>query len=265
MIYSSQIGNYGHLGNQMFQYASLRGIASNRGFDWAIPSAGEFGNRYPLRSSIYACFELDSLTDHNIIRTIASQTVVERKFDFDEELFDSCPDNSDLIGYFQSYRYFDQIKDSIRQDFKFKPDVADSAKKFLKDIDTSNAVSVHVRRTDYVSNSAYHTNIPADFYLNVIKNIGNIDHVVIFSDDIGWCRENFRGSDVLFSDQSAYIDMCAMSMCRTNIIANSSFSWWAAWLNQWKNKLVFSPSQWFGPANAHLNTKDLIPKDWIKL
>lgn len=262
MLTFSNLGNYGHLGNQMFQYASLRGIADNRGFEWAIPPEDKFGSHYQLRSRLHECFELVSAKRLDVDN---NPPVLERQFHFDEELFNTCPDNVDLIGYFQSYKYFDGIKESIKKDFSFKQEISNRAAEFLSGMNLSKTVSLHIRRTDYVSNSAYHTNIPAQYYLNVINNIGNIDEVVVFSDDIDWCRNIFDGDRFVFSNESAYVDLCAMSMCRTNIIANSSFSWWAAWLNNWQNKLVFCPSAWFGPANSHLNTKDLVPKDWIKL
>jgi hypothetical protein len=126
--------------------------------------------------------------------------------------------------------------------------------------------SIHIRRSDYIGNDAYHTNIQTDYYYDIIDSIADINNIIIFSDDIDWCRANINFSEksnILFSSNAPYVDLCAMSMCRINIIANSSFSWWAAWLNSNKDKKVFAPTNWFGPANSHLNTEDLIPNNWI--
>lgn len=260
----NELGNMGHLGNQMFQYASLRGIAYKNNYNWAIPSKEYFGSRYPLRSSIYDCFELESHTDKNIILSPATGIIYENQYHFNDDLYRNCSDGVDLNGYFQSEKYFEEIKNSIKKDFTFKESIRERAKLLLANIDTEKAVVVHVRRTDYVGNM-HHYNIPISYYLTVLNGIEWKKDIIFISDDIEWCKsqpEFVNLPNVSFSSENPYVDLCLMTMCRTNIIANSSFSWWGGWLNDNKNKIIIAPSQWFGPALNH-NTKDLIPNDWF--
>jgi hypothetical protein len=265
MITFSELGNMGHLGNQMFQYASLRGIASNNNLDWAIPSRQEFGSRYPLRSSIYDCFELESHTDKNIIVSQPTAVFPERHYHFDDSLYNNCPDGIDLNGYFQTEKYFEHIKDSIKKDFTFKKEIRERAEPLLENFDKKSTVIVHVRRTDYVGNDLHHFNIPPSYYSAVLNGINWKKDVIFISDDIEWCKlqpEFLNIPNVSFSSESPYVDLCLMTMCGTVIMANSSFSWWGAWLNENKDKTIIAPSKWFGPALQH-STKDLIPSDWF--
>lgn len=238
-IYYNELGNLGHLGNQMFQYASLQGIANNRGFDWMIPPKNNFGKNYPtLRSNIYDCFYLDiDIDKHTGVSDV--ETVSEKYHGFDEDLFNTCPDNINLSGYFQSYKYFENIKKKIKRDFTFLP--------FYREIiPQKNTLAIHVRRTDYLGLSDYHTNLPEEYYYSALDSIGDFSEVVVFSDDIEWCKtlQIFQG--FTFSIGNPYMDLQIMSKCSKHIIANSSFSWWGAWLSESDN--VIAPKQWFGPA-----------------
>jgi len=99
--------------------------------------------------------------------------------------------------------------------------------------------------------------------LEIIENKNLIDKIVIFSDDIEYCQQNFKDEKYVFVHESDYYDMLLMSMCNHNIIANSSFSWWGAFLNKNENKTVIAPENWFGPHYAHYNKKDLYAEGWI--
>jgi hypothetical protein len=104
-----------------------------------------------------------------------------------------------------------------------------------------------------------------DYYRNAIAEFSDDTRFLVFSDDIQWCKENFKGDNFHFIEgEKDYVDLYLMSLCNNNIIANSSFSWWGAWLNNTPNKKVIAPKQWFGKAKQ-LNTKDLIPETWIIL
>ena len=123
MISFNNLGNLGRLANQMFQYAAIRGIAANRGFDFCLPPKQVFGSKDPMVKSsdtnLYDCFKLPSFD----IGITQNQVFVEQTFAFDETLFNECPDDTDLVGYFQTEKYFKHIADEIRKDFTFTDDV----------------------------------------------------------------------------------------------------------------------------------------------
>lgn len=173
-------------------------------------------------------------------------------------------------GYFQTPQYFEHIRDDILRTFKLKKRLNKANSDMLQKIKKSgNAVSVHIRRGDYLKFSDIYGCVTDKYYDNAMKYIA--DHIkkpkfFVFSDDIQWCRDNIpKCYDVVFVDINdgahGYFDMELMKNCKHNIIANSSFSWWGAWLNENPNKIVIAPKQWF---NDNRPT-DIIPKDWIKM
>lgn len=255
-IYNNEIGNLGHLGNQMFQYASLQGIAHNRGFDWKIPPRTNFGKNYPsLRSNIYDCFYLDTNVDEHIgIGEVES--VTEKHHGFDEDLFNNCPDNINLSGYFQSYRYFDGIKKKIKMDFTFPAQISELFPK-------KNTLAIHVRRTDYLGLSAHHTNLSTDYYSKALDAVGDFSEAIVFSDDIEWCKTVPEFKGLTFSIDSPYNDLKLMTRCEKHIIANSSFSWWGAYLSD--SDTVIAPKNWFGPALSQHDTSGYYLPDWITI
>ena len=128
-----------------------------------------------------------------------------------------------------------------------------------------NTVSLHIRRGDYLKQQHNHPVQSLEFYNKALELIGDYENLLIFSDDIDWCEKNLNYSNMTFVKGLTDIEnIWLMSMCQHNIMANSSFSWWGAWLNNNPNKIVVSPKLWFGN-NLKLNTKDIIPKDWIKI
>ena len=260
MLAFNHIGQLGRLGNQMFQYASLRGIAARRGYDFGIPPS-DFKNEWTSHQ-LFEVFNLDSLPKENIRYLDMGQAPVvqEKYFHFDQMLFDQCPNDVSLLGYFQSEKYFKHIENSIRDDFKFRSHIQDPCNEMMEDF--KEVLSLHVRRTDYLTNSANHFNLELDYYEKALESFDDCQ-VIVFSDDPEWCKEQKLFSDDRFLISESgdnKIDLCLMSMCTQHIIANSSFSWWGAWLAN--SKKVIAPSQWFGPNNADKNTKDLIPESW---
>ena len=175
--------------------------------------------------------------------------------------------NFTLSGFFQSERYFKHCEGIVREYFAPRPDIESKLKSKYADL-LGGSCSVHVRRTDYKALQNLHPVLDIDYYrraMAAIEQIESVDRFMVFSDDPVWCRENF-GSDVVVVEGNQGIeDMFLMSMCSHHIIANSSFSWWGAWLNPNKNKVVISPSVWFGPDLKHHDTSDLIPIDWLKV
>jgi hypothetical protein len=269
MIGFNYLGKLGQLGNQMFQYASLRGIAKNRGYNFCIPYHNEvtvdsFENK--LRIELFNPFVMKNVSNLNIQYIDFDRPVIyESGFEFNQELFDKCDDWISLYGFFQSEKYFKNIEDEIRQDFTFKPEIYNPCKTQIREIE--NPVALHIRRGDFLINSQNHYNLTLDYYECALKKFDSKRNVIIFSDDPDWCKNQklFEDDRFLVSEKNgSYIDLCLMTLCSDFIIANSTFSWWGAWLSQNRDKNIYAPDpkKWFGPNNSHLNTSDIIPLEW---
>ena len=252
----------GGLGNMMFQIAAGYSLAKKVGREFLLHTDTLQGiaHRHPLDYSTTVFKSLESI--HNVDSV---DIVNEASFSYDEIVVDDQIKNSQDImirGGFQSYKYFENYEEDIHTLFKPSPSEVET---LLKKYNTTNVVSIHVRRGDYVELSEYHHNLKLEYYFNAIDYFKG-HNFLIFSDDIEWCKEMFKGSNFTFveglDDTSS---MYLMSLCQHNIIANSTFSWWGAWLNTNKNKTVIYPNVWFGPANKHLNISDIFPEEWICL
>lgn len=260
MIGFNHIGRQGRLGNQMFQYAALRGIASSKGYDFCIPES-DFKNEWEDHQ-LFEAFILPNLKDKKFLPGNYYQ---EEQFNYSQEYVDECPDNVNLFGYFQTEKYFEHIADSIREDFVFKPEILDPCKEAFT---FEDAISLHVRRTDYVEKSQDHPPLSLEYYETALSKFDSNLPVLIFSDDTEWCKtqELFNPDRFMISESGwNLVDMCLMSMCTHHIIANSSFSWWGAWLSG--SNSVIAPSQWFGTTGytSKHNTEDIVPNRWKKL
>ena len=263
MIGLNYLGKMGQLGNQMFQYAALKGIANRRGLEYIVPNHDEavqdgLGNT--LRIELFEPFNIKS-KHYGYLKT--KDYVQEAHFHFDEDLYNNCPDDTCVVGYFQTPKYFLNIRDEIIRDFKFKKNIVDECKKTLKQF--HNPISLHIRRGDFLINSANHHNLPMSYYKNALDCFDEDRQVVIFSDDPDWCFEQELFDDDRFlvsQTNSSYHDLYLMTQCSDFIIANSTYSWWGAWLCQNPNKEVIYPNRWFGPNNASKSTIDLFPRSW---
>jgi hypothetical protein len=175
--------------------------------------------------------------------------------------------NVKLYGYFQSEKYFMDYRNEILELFKIDGETNQKLINKYGEVLKRDTCSIHVRRGDYLGLQNYHPIQPIEYYQKAINIIGKENHFLIFSDDIKWCEENFSflKNKTFVSDNLDYEDLYLMSMCNNNILANSTFSWWGAWLNNNENKQVIIPSKWFGVSNSHLNTNDLYCNKWIKL
>jgi len=166
-----------------------------------------------------------------------------------------------LNGYWQSEKYFKNISDTIKNELRPTNEILEKLNSKIK----KKSVSLHVRRTDYIDSNGFHPTQPIEYYNNALNIIGNYNQILIFSDDISWCKNNLKYENSIFiENQTSIEDLWLMSLCEHNIIANSSFSWWGAWLNNNENKKVIAPKKWFGE-HANLNTDNIIPDNWIKL
>ena len=247
MITFSKLGNLGRLGNQLFQVASTLGIGRRNGVEVGFPQ---------WRYSKYFEYNLPKF-EGQIHKHININDFCFREI--------KVSDFTDISGYLQSYKFFDNI--DIFNTFKLKNEYRDTFKNF----DFDNAVSIHVRRGDYLNNTNVYPILTMEYYntsLDILANHGLKNPIIyIFSDDINWCKSNFKFDNQYFiQDHDDIIELFMMSECENNIISNSTFSWWAASLNKNIDKKVICPAKWFNSNNEILNFvyDDLIPQEWIK-
>jgi len=283
MITFHQIGYLGRLGNQMFQFASTIGIGGKLGIGVKFPienctkleKAGPFipekNENMEVKCDLLECFDIDPSYFTELDGMGISSYYQEASFKYDPGIL-NIRDSMTLIGYFQTEKYFLEHRDLILSQFTFKPQYFKSASDYVQSIRRNNIdkriVSIHIRRGDYVMYPNHHPVCSKLYYRTAIDLIkSEIPDVkfLIFSDDPEWCKTEFFGEDYIISDLAdQYLELCAMSLCDHHIIANSSFSWWGAWLNKNSDKKVIAPSKWFGPAIDH-DTSDLYCQNWIKI
>lgn len=265
MISFNHIGNLGRLGNQMFQYASLKGIANRRGYDFLVPPKEIFGNiDSNVRgsdASIYDCFELSELK----FGISKYPRLTESTFGLDDNIYYNCPDNVDLVGYFQCEQYFEHIENDIRKDFSFKEEIYKLSNQIFSELfGREEVISLHVRRGDYLTNPN-HPVQTLEYYEKALSNFDEKLSVIIFSDDPQWCnKQELFGPDRFFISEGGdtKVDLCLMTLCSYHIIANSSYSWWGSYLAD--SKKTIAPSNWFGEDLAkEKNTENLYRKNWI--
>jgi glycosyltransferase involved in cell wall biosynthesis len=248
---------YGGLGNMLFQVAAGYSLAKKHNIEYVLyPEHSSTLHTHPkdyLKNIFSKISTIDSISNYDIVK--------ERRFEYDQ-LTIYGKGNFIIDGHFQSYKYFEDYLTDIIDLFSPTQDIVN---KLSAKYDLKNTISLHVRRGNYVSLSNYHHNLSLSYYQNAIDSFYNYN-VLIFSDDINWCRENFKGDKFTFSEGNTDIeDLYLMSLCEHNIIANSTFSWWASMLNKNKNKRIIYPDKWFGPLNKSIDTSDLMPKDWMCL
>lgn len=275
----------GGLGNQMFQYAFYKALQMRFGPIKADISAFKY---YPLHNG----FELEHIFELRLNYSSKFENIFLRGGYFPlgsiwreicrtrgvyyeckgATYFDSCVLEDKGVkyywGYWQNIKYFQEISDQIRSAFVFKRQMSDKNLYIKELIENSMSVSIHVRRGDYVGHSVLGGICDEDYYRRAIQCIEKSTHdatYFIFSNEINWCKEKLNLPNCHYvdwnKDNDSYVDMQLMSLCKHNIIANSSFSWWGAWLNKNSEKIVISPSRWFNEGDYDMS--DLIPAEWI--
>lgn len=253
----NHLGRHGRLGNQMFQYAGLRGIAAHRGFDFMIPDS-DFKDEW-TDHQLFEAFKLKGLTN---IGMCPGTYVGEAHFHYDANLFNNMPDNHNVYAYLQSTKYFEHIEDDIREDFEFKNEIREPCEDMIATV--SDPIALHVRRGDYIQNCDNHPPCPKEYYDAALSKFDAKRNVIIFSDDPEWCGTEFPDDRFLISEGGDNLaDLCMMSLCSDFIIANSSFSWWGSWLSKNPNKRIIAPDKWFGVGYTknHI-TSDLYCSNW---
>lgn len=270
----------GGLGNQMFQYAFYRNLKEkykNVKLDISIFKKYKFYNGYELKRVFGINADIASKEEiKDLIKNNSNETYFkERRFSFDNKVF-TLEGDIYYDGYWQSEKYFKDIESIIRKDYEFKNSLKYKSLDAAREIEKVNSVSLNIRRGDYVTNkevAKIHGGICTKKYyytaVQIIKELVSDPVFFIFSDDINWVKDNIsiKGNKVIYVDwttiKNCYLDMQLMSLCNHNIIANSSFSWWAAWLNTNNNKIIITPSKWFN--DNTIDIKDLIPDTWYRI
>lgn len=281
----------GGLGNQMFQYATARRLAIMHNTSLML-DISEFEtyklrryalNHFNIKAEIATPKQLKLCKPNNklnklrqmFIKSYSSSFnyIKEKHFNFDHKILE-LPDKIYMDGYWQSEKYFKDIKDIIRNEFTVKYELNEKNKEPADYICNCESVSLHVRRGDYVTNpktNAVHGTCDLDYYhkcIALLMNKVKQPHFFIFSDDPEWVIANlhidYPTTFITHNEpEKDYEDIRLMSMCKHNIIANSSFSWWGAWLNANPDKIVIAPQRWF--QDNKNDTRDLIPKSWYRV
>lgn len=287
----------GGLGNQLFQYAAGRRLAHTIGVDLAMDMSGlcepsgSAERDYELASfTVKQSFanedDIKKLTQprsgilprlfHRITeqgKRRPTSYIAEPHYHFDPSILD-LSDGVYLDGYWQSEQYFADITDLLRREVALKNPLMGHNAALARLIRDCQAVSLHVRRGDYVTNEAtYRTHGTCDleYYARAVALIAsrlNMPVFFIFSDDPAWVRKHLKLTYPMHivdhnGPEHGYVDMLLMSLCSHHIIANSTFSWWGAWLNPNDDKIVIAPQRWF--SSSANDTKDLIPKSWHRI
>ncbi len=282
----------GGLGNQMFQYALGRHLAykhqttvkldlalfendKQRNFNLdcfnitGTIAAKQDLNKFPASKQTLISKFINPFTQ----QFSSYKVVKEQYFHYDTDVL-KAPDNVLLDGYWQSEKYFQSISGILQSEFTFKPPLEGRNRQMADLIQSVPAASIHIRRGDYITNSLtnrVHGICSIEYYLEAVRLISSKvpdPEFFIFSDDPEWVQQNIKLDYPIYYvnynlTDKGFEDMRLMSLCRHHIIANSSFSWWGAWLGVNVNKVVIAPAKWFN--DSSLNTRDIYPSAWLRV
>ncbi len=282
------------LGNQMFQYAAGKALAARHNtslkLDLSWYEVNAFrrcqlhhfaitASKASEREKKTLSAEYDGILKRTVRRIAGKKTTGQKyreaHFNFDPELF-HCGKNTWIEGYWQSEKYFGAISQDIAREFRIRTPLSAKSIETKKRIVNTESVSVHVRRGDYIakdSRKRIHGPLEFSYYtraLDIIARNTRSPYLFVFSDDIPWVKKNLCFQYPVWyvdhnDENTGFEDLHLMSGCRHNVIANSTFSWWGAWLNRNPSKIVIAPNQWFPDQDMNKLTGDLIPDSWIKL
>ena len=286
MITNLSIGHYGRLGNQIFQYALLKAVSYKNNFEVLLPEEnknikiiGRFNpviNDYDTyKLDLYECFQIKDKTQKKQILQENIKFFFNEKFmHFDNDIFD-VNDNTNFHGYFQCADYFYEFEERIKNDLLFNNNISNITKRIISQIkndkQVSNITTVHVRRGDGIQdNGKFQVLLDEKYYLKMFSKLETKDSCfLVISDDVEWCKNKFSNFKNLFfleeykekvDSSNHLIDFCALSSGESIIMANSSYSWWAAWLSNTDN--IYCPNKWWGWANSHFSEENLRHKKW---
>lgn len=254
----------GGLGNQLFQWAFAKSLQLKYNTDLILDINFLLQNISGITKRNYELYKFPKLKSEPIIKI--QQYYYGSIINDNSNINNIKYNNTNLLlhGYFQHKKYISLYHDSICQ--FLQPNLKDINinSNLLEKITNTNSVSVHVRRNDYLTSNGFHPVQPIGYYNNAISKIKEYDNLFVFSDDINWCKNYLSYKNIHFIENLDCVqDLWLMSLCKHNIIANSSFSWWAAYLNRNVNKTVIAPQTWFGSSN--LDNDSLVMDDWITI
>jgi hypothetical protein len=283
----------GGLGNQMFQYAAGRGLAVRRGAELVLDSSWVDGRGGAVTSEVrryeLGCFQLEAkLAPVDEVGRLRRSLVPSRRpllTELEEPPYGQpCPellqatDDTYLRGYWQNVTYFESAEQELRRDFTFRPEIEGRHAELAQEIRAAHTptVSLHVRRSDYVTDPGVRDRmgtLEPEYYSRALdalgSGIGSV-RLFVFTDDPDWCKENLRlnEQDVVVGATRAEADTWAsimhlMTLCDHHVLANSSFSWWGAWLNPSAAKIVVAPRPWL--QDSRWEEGGRIPADWIRI
>jgi hypothetical protein len=283
MITFHKLGELGRLGNQLFQYAALKGLGLKNGYEVKIPNPQTMSwhGQVSLLDRFNIECEYATQDDMNTLQNLYEEPTWQK---YDDKFF-NVPDNTTLEGFFQSTFYFEHIESQIKKELTPKDEYLDKGKEYiqsLKDEHKCEIVSVHVRRGDNMTNGqteliqAFEPGGMYEQYFNNAKKVfdGKKVKFLIFtggqrfnednSTDVEWCKNFFRGDEFLFSEGQPQIDdFCRIMLCDHNILSHaSSFGWWAAYVNPNPNKIVVAP-EYYSPDSPTLKREKFYPKEFI--
>lgn len=282
----------GGLGNQMFQYAFALALKQKHKNEQVLIDTEHF-NGYHLHNG----FELEKVfytsaidvanwkqisrvsryvPNHKLSR-IVRHFLPLRKSEFIDNIYEFNPaaleQKGDIYyeGYWQAYKYFEECKNIIKKQFVFR-DIDETNLAISEEMMNFNSVSIHIRRGDYVNAKDFKNICTLDYYkhaIQLLKQSGKQYVFYIFSNDLEWCYENLKyllqGHEIKFIEGNnglnSYKDMYLMSSCKNMILANSSFSWWAAFLNRNANPIILIPTRWVNSTEC----MDIAPNEWIRV
>jgi len=274
----------------MFQYA-FASILAAKGFDVKLDIStydtyhlhgGYQLDKYNISLKTADKTEIQKLRTNSLLTTILNRfgifqkTVIKEKKLLFNPAFLHPNDHAYFDGYFQSEKYFLSIRNILIKSFTLKSTLSVEAQQIKKVIEASGvSISLHVRRGDYINNSTtnkIHGTCPLDYYQNAMSLLNEkYDEIqyFVFSDDIAWVKKNLPIENAVYVSKEGnripHEDIYLMSQCKHNVIANSTFSWWGAWLNNNPQKTVIAPERWFATQKMQLQATDIIPNNWITL
>jgi hypothetical protein len=277
VITFSRLGWYGQLGNQLFQYATLRAVAESIECEMRIPMRFDQPKQRGLVELEPLSIRCQALTAADLAQM--RNTYKERWHGFDPAVFEQ-PDWTDFAGFFQTEKYFKHLRAELLEEFAFRAPIAEHAARYVAAIraqaGAAPLVAIHVRRGDYLTKPDYARILPLAWYLTAMETFDRFQPVyLVFSDDPAWCMENLgaasdrepisrRPATLQVAGPDHWHDLAVMALCDHFIIAGSSFSWWGAWLSQSEGKIVVAPERWFGPKSG-IDESDIVPEGWRKL
>lgn len=258
VVTCNTIGRNGRLGNQLFQVAAVYSLGYKSGLVPMIPK-WDYAHYFEYQ--------------HDFLPYALAKSFIQlRQNGYHYSEFRGLNPNIsyNLHGYFQSEKYFANV--NVNTLFKPTQKTLDKVNSLYPILKESDCISLHVRRGDYLRLSEYHYNLESDYYHKAISMLPDLP-ILVMSDDKDYCKEIFADykDRMYFCDTALDIyDLVAMTLCKHNIIANSTFSWWGAYLNQHKDKVVIAPdhkTKWFGKAYKNMLTKDVYPvtQKWIEI